>query len=358
MDYDETKVAATADGRGGAIIVWTDYRPAPDIFAQRVDSMGIAQWTMNGVPVCGDSDHVQLEPVAASDGAGGALIAWLDTRIFQWHVFAQRIDSSGQAMWIPNGQVVDGTSGVKLGHAIASDGSGGAFVSWNSYSSGAWRRFVQRIVAEGATLWNPGGLLLSGSETAGDYLNGMVSDDRGGAICTWRQGDAPSCSLFAQRIDANGNQLWDLGDTRVASGPFSNVSIPTVSDGAGRLITVWGQSGAGDLDLFAQRVGTADQPVSSRPAPSGLTISAAPNPSRGGVVLFAANARPTGVRAMILDLHGRVVRDLGSVTVGPFEQEIHWDGLDNGSRPVESGVYFARLANRQEGWTVRFAVIR
>jgi hypothetical protein len=41
------------DGQGGAIISWRDGRSRKnlDIYAQRIDSNGVAQWRTNGVPV-------------------------------------------------------------------------------------------------------------------------------------------------------------------------------------------------------------------------------------------------------------------------------------------------------------------
>ena len=43
-----------SDGQGGAIITWKDERNSADgdIYAQRVNSSGHAQWTADGVPIC------------------------------------------------------------------------------------------------------------------------------------------------------------------------------------------------------------------------------------------------------------------------------------------------------------------
>jgi hypothetical protein len=68
---------------GGAILVWEKGKSTPpydsDIRAQRLDSNGVKQWGWDGVLVC-VADLDQLEPYSASDGHGGAIIAWNDLR--------------------------------------------------------------------------------------------------------------------------------------------------------------------------------------------------------------------------------------------------------------------------------------
>jgi hypothetical protein len=69
------------DGAGGAIITWYEYRGNNSaIYAQRVDSSGKVLWTTGGVPIRSISGSSAYDPRIASDGAGGAIIAWYDYR--------------------------------------------------------------------------------------------------------------------------------------------------------------------------------------------------------------------------------------------------------------------------------------
>ena len=67
----------TSDGAGGAIVTWMDYRSGNnyDIYAQRVNASGSVQWTANGVALCTATGD-QLYPTITSDGAGGAIVTW------------------------------------------------------------------------------------------------------------------------------------------------------------------------------------------------------------------------------------------------------------------------------------------
>jgi hypothetical protein len=69
-------LSGASDGMGGAIIAWTDVRTGDeDIFAQRLDGNGMVRWTLDGVAVC-DVAGWQRLPRVVSDGAGGAIIVW------------------------------------------------------------------------------------------------------------------------------------------------------------------------------------------------------------------------------------------------------------------------------------------
>ena len=51
---DQQYPLAVPDGAGGAIITWMDYRVGgtADIYAQRINAQGVVQWTADGVAIC------------------------------------------------------------------------------------------------------------------------------------------------------------------------------------------------------------------------------------------------------------------------------------------------------------------
>jgi hypothetical protein len=131
----QTGVSLVADGSGGAIVAWADARSGnSDIYAQHVTgSDAVAPgWPVDGLLVCGATSY-QDQPVLASDGVGGAIVAWRDYRSgVSADLYATRVTSSGAlaAGWDYNGTVVCGAQGEQANPAIVSDGAGGALVSW------------------------------------------------------------------------------------------------------------------------------------------------------------------------------------------------------------------------------------
>jgi hypothetical protein len=74
-----------------------------DIYAQRINSTGTVQWLSNGVAVCAASED-QKNPRIISDDAGGAIITWQDNRhgsptTTNYDIYAQKINSGGVAQW-------------------------------------------------------------------------------------------------------------------------------------------------------------------------------------------------------------------------------------------------------------------
>ncbi len=102
---NQRDIATVSDGSGGAIITWTDSRSGTsnDIYAQRVNPSGIPQWTANGVAICTDSDYL-YDPAIVTDGSGGAIITWTDYRSgTSEDIYAQRVNPSGIPQWTANG---------------------------------------------------------------------------------------------------------------------------------------------------------------------------------------------------------------------------------------------------------------
>jgi len=102
---DQGQPTICPDGAGGTIIAWADSRNGNyDIYAQRMDGLGVAKWGANGVLVCfalGDQTSPQIVP----DGNNGAIVTWEDTRNGNPDIFAQRVDASGNSQWFLNGVV-------------------------------------------------------------------------------------------------------------------------------------------------------------------------------------------------------------------------------------------------------------
>src|SRR5258707_986624 len=88
-----------SDGAGGAIVTWTDYRNY-DIYAQRVNATGAPQWGTDGVALC-VAVNVQIRPTIASDGSGGAIVTWEDERRTYpaVDIYAQRVNGAGVSQW-------------------------------------------------------------------------------------------------------------------------------------------------------------------------------------------------------------------------------------------------------------------
>lgn len=249
------------DNSGGGIITWSDYRNGnPDIYAQRIDSSGGLGWQANGVPIC-TASLTQSDQIILSDGSGGAIITWSDLRgswMQQKDVYAQRIHASGVVEWQANGVPISTLAGTdQRAFGIASDGSGGAIISWLDSRSGIGYPdiYMQKIDGSGTVQWAANGVRIYISANQNSAYHGIVSDGSGGAIITWHD-DYNYTHIYAQRINASGVVQWTaigiLISTVSVNQQFNHPKI--VSDGSEGAIITWGDSRNGNQDIYAQRV--------------------------------------------------------------------------------------------------------
>jgi hypothetical protein len=125
-------VSIVTDGGNGAIITWMDWDGQDyNIYAQRMNAAGMRQWLPNDIEICNESSEQRI-PVAASDLAGGAVIAWQDKRAFGqgYDIYAQRVLSSGNLAWTPDGVPVCTAAFDQNDLSTVPDGTGGAIFAW------------------------------------------------------------------------------------------------------------------------------------------------------------------------------------------------------------------------------------
>jgi len=250
----------TSDASGGAVIIWTDYRNGNyDFYAQRIDADGSIHsgWTADGEPVCTHADD-QVISTIASDGSGGAIIAWNDYRSGYSYIFAQRIDSGGS---IASGWTVDGEPVFTVSNCddprIISDGSGGAIITCRDARNGNWDIYAQRIDSEGSihTGWAAGGEPVC--NVLGEQNSPLItSDGSGGAVITWADLRDGNNNIYAQRIDADGNihTGWSAYGEPVCTYTEGQLDQRIVSDGSGGAIIIWRDYRNANSDIYAQRV--------------------------------------------------------------------------------------------------------
>ncbi|MDH7516529.1 MAG: hypothetical protein QHI48_11720 [Bacteroidota bacterium] len=257
--------SAVHDLRGGVIVAWEDARDprsGGDIYAQRLASDGTMQWSPSGVAVC-TAPLPQKFPRMAPDGEGGAYIVWEDGRagVADNDIYAQRVDSSGTARWLTNGVGVCTIQNDQRSPKIAADAAGGAVVAWRdarfAYSN---RIFAQRISASGSMLWQSSGLDVCPSAQAANEFD-LAADPAGGAVVVWQDERAGTANrnIFAQRLSATGNRSWDIAGAAVCTAVENQEEPLVVAAGNAGFIIGWRdyRNSGTSSDIFASFIDMA-----------------------------------------------------------------------------------------------------
>jgi hypothetical protein len=342
-----------SDGAGGAIVTWFDYRGGGpggiDIFAQRVSAEGMAQWTVGGVALCTAAGN-RWYPSIVSDDAGGAIVTWPDGRPSSpyYGVYAQRVNDVGVPQWSTDGVAL--CTGVTSNErvSIASDGAEGAIVTWRDYRSGtSFDIYAQRVSDAGAPQWTADGVALC--TAANDQYSPMIaSDGAAGAIVTWWDGRGTSYDIYAQRVNAAGALQWTADGVAVCTAGDQQGYPTILADGAGGAIVTWQDSrngGQSPSDIYAQRVYSSGDVLAVQPPGAAAQFELfppSPNPSRDGQLTIRFSLPSSErVSAEVVDLAGHRVRTLATKReFSPGPQVLGWNGKNDAGVRLSSGVYF------------------
>jgi predicted lipoprotein with Yx(FWY)xxD motif len=349
----------TSDGSGGAFITWYDRRAGDyDIYTQRVASGGAVQWTTNGVATCTMGTD-QLKPDICSDGADGVIIVWYDYRATtDFNIYAQRVGPSGAIVWVVDGIVMNNNVAYdQINPKIVSDGLGGAIMVWQDYVTGTTSDiYAQRVAAAGAVLWTATGVIIC--TAAGDQINPrIVTDGSSGAFITWDdKRDTANSDIYAQRIAADAAINWPATGYVICGADSNQTSPAMASDGNLGAVVAWQDYRNGNYDIYAQGFDVAGIgiQIGSPPIGSALYLSPAfPNPSAATVGISYSLPKSGKAELAVYDMVGQKVATLASGVVSAGRHEVSWNGAS-----VPAGVYFYRLSFEGATRTNRMAVVR
>ncbi|SHG50912.1 Por secretion system C-terminal sorting domain-containing protein [Flavobacterium fluvii] len=320
-----------SDGSAGAIITWGDYRNAShdDIYAQRINASGVVQWTVDGVAIC-TAAGLQADPTIASDGNGGAIITWQDYRSFNgYHIYAQRINASGTVQWTANGVAICTATGDQYFPTIVSDGSGGAIITWYTYGTISGNNndiYAQHINASGVVQWTANGVAIS-TTTGSQDMPTIVSDGSAGAIITWtdnRSNINDEYDIYAQRINSSGTVQWTANGVAISTATDRQQWQTIVSDDNGGAIITWEdyRSGSTNTNIYAQRINASGVVQWTT---NGVAVATATG-SQGFVAIISDSSAGAIItwsdnRSSVPDIYAQRIISSGSLAISVFEKQ-------------------------------------
>jgi len=214
------RTAITTDEAGGAIVFYALEEEEPGqrrFYVQRVDKEGNFLWGEGVLVGRGRSQGPDALEIV-SDQRGGAIVAWTGVcaeEIYAIHI--ARVGPQGEVLW--QRQLLHQRKwGFTMPLVVRSDGSGGIIIGCGLS--------VRRIDAEGQFLWGEDGIAVP-------HHNGVVTE-KGSVILVWEQKDG---TILAQKISSEGEVLWPGGGVQVGLSDYANPQVTT--DGLGGAIIAW-----------------------------------------------------------------------------------------------------------------------
>ena len=260
----QSDLVIATDGASGVFLAWTDYRVPLDaeVYVLHLDALGRrpSGWPADGLRVCNATGTQRAPAMIAGKGGHHALIAWEDDRSGAFAAYVRRVADPGHVVgnWPLNGVRLGNASGDQTSVAIATDGAGGAFVTWEDRRGVDVDLYLQRVNAAGEFIrpWRPEGHALC--EVIGNQLAPqLVADGVGGVLAVWFDARAGSqYDIYAHRFDASGSPVggWSFGGNPLCTASGDQVYPSATADGAGGVLAAWGDARGTAFDAYTARI--------------------------------------------------------------------------------------------------------
>jgi len=216
---------------GGTFVVWSD-NLAVDVstYAQRLDVNGTTQWSVGGVELIIGSHAKSFAGLCPS--ADGLIVLMSDSRSGNPDVYAQRLNGLGVPMWSSTGALLIGSSEYEVGSELHADGLGGAIAL--CYRETLWPHdfLAQRVNINGTREWGSGGLGVAvGHRLPFGNINSALTTEGALVFAAAVDQAGSGFDVLAWRVDKRGV----LGDPRPAITRVSDV----LADQGGRVAVEW-----------------------------------------------------------------------------------------------------------------------
>ncbi|MFX1296897.1 MAG: hypothetical protein ACFFD2_18825, partial [Promethearchaeota archaeon] len=209
-----------SDGYRGALVTWVDHSGgSDDIYVQRISPNGGSAWGSSGLAVCTDS-NTQGWPDICYDGLGGAIVSWHDQRYGNWDIFAQKIASNGITQWTANGIPICVLGESQLYPQICGDGQGGGLITWEDYrvGSNSYDIYAQYINSNGTLEWESIGLLIC-NQINNQLMPEICTNGSENILIIWQDYRFGNNDIFAQSLK---------NIPQVVPGPRSSPEFPII----------------------------------------------------------------------------------------------------------------------------------
>ena len=234
------------------LCVWQDSRAGYRTYFQIFDANGNIELPENGLPLCEASNYSQENPHSDVTSEGHIITCWEDERFgdYNLRLFAQKINGDGNILWNPSGVQLSTYDGRQCWAMIMADEEGGAYIVWLESLTNI-EVFVQHIDINGYLLFGSEGVRIQWN-ISDDWaeLIGLVPDGENGVIIVYD--DKDTMCIHALRVRENGTEAWDHYVYDIGDRNYGAFVIPS-SEGA---IVVWEdeRSPRWDHDIYAQKV--------------------------------------------------------------------------------------------------------
>lgn len=265
---------------------------------------------------------------------GGAIYVWSDTKLGERDLWAHKVDASGNMVW-GEPVMIDGKPDRQEDPVITQTSDGNFIIAWIDFFDDLdGNVYAQKINNQGQLLWQEGGMPVCTLPGVQIGLN-MEPDMDGGAFIIWGDSRNPSKDLYAQRISSTGNPHWTVNGIPIADGPGDEVQNTMLPDGQGGMMLAYTYTYVGNSDIYAKHFDASGVMTWTEP----LALSTATGNQTGVRMAAIGNGEFvftwTDQRNNDPDIYGQKVNIAGTALWGP-DYIVYSDQTSNVPAPQQN----------------------
>jgi hypothetical protein len=207
--------------------------------------------------------YQQRSPEMVVDSSGNTIVVWWDDRTgANTAIYAQKLNSTGDPQWGADDLLVNGTlSGDHEEPDIAIDSDDNVVIVW--FDRNSLDLYAQKLDSDGNALWDSGCIRVNQNTTSWQVDPKVAMDSNGDAIFVWQDGRVATSDydIYAQKLNGTGVAKWGANDTRVNQNTdgLQQWEPAIALDSNDFAYVVWGDERAGttDDDIYAQKLNTS-----------------------------------------------------------------------------------------------------
>ena len=247
----ETKIIP--DNKGGAFVFWLEKLNQKIVLrAQYADSTGSKKWGSKPL-VISKVDNNVLDYSIGKIGSG--IYAAITYQGANKIIYQNLISDKGNLLWGDEGRLLAYHPGSQTNPQFAFVDSS-VVVSWTNEIDKIKDVFIQRFDVKGNRMWESNDKKIINIK-GNQFGQRIVYDGKNGVILAWidKREDSPDANLYIQKVDLNGNFVWDSSAVMISSSNNMEKSyLNLIPDENGGAIAVFKGTSNKKNNIYGQKI--------------------------------------------------------------------------------------------------------
>lgn len=260
----QTEVDLDIDSGNNIFLVWLGSDGTDRIYAQKYKYNGVSgeydrQWTDDvQITTSNNRENPRVEVYTNNY----FYVTWDDDRNGNKDVYLQKFNSSdGSPVWNDVKVNMESSSKDQIDSGLAVDSMGNVYAVWMDDRNGDWDIYAQKYDANGNNLWVTGDLKVNDDVGISGQANpGAETDSDNNLYVTWEDGRNGNKDIYLMKFDPSGNKQTGVGEFGENNKKINtdlsglNQYDPSMDfDGSNYFYETWSDERNSQPDIYAQK---------------------------------------------------------------------------------------------------------